>query len=156
MRCRCVHGPFDCLRLDDEADELEPVEAMDPREVLPSRSERPADAAAEGREHPGQRAAGSLEYETGAQGNRPYAGTRRARGFAFPLDAQPREEVVARRRVLRERFAAVGAVVADGAGADERVRRLARCRERFDERACRTEAAVAQRLLASRGPAPLS
>src|SRR6516165_5965244 len=98
MRSRCVHGSFDRLRLDDETDELQPVEAMDPRQVLPSRSERPTDAAAEGRDHPSQRAAGFLEYQARTQRNHTYARTRGAPGFSFPLGAQVGEKVVAGRR----------------------------------------------------------
>ena len=72
----------------------------------------------------------------------------------LPLDAQVRQEVVARRRALGERLLAAIAVITDAAGADERSPGGSTAsRQGRHQRSGREDPAVAQRLLARGRPA---
>ena len=74
-----------------------------------------------------------VEHDAGADLHHAQPELRGLVGLALPGDAHLGQEVVARRRVLVEALVAVRAVVADGAGADQRPRPRVGPVDRLDE-----------------------
>ena len=119
MGRRRVHRPIDARALHDPAHHFDPVETVDPRHVLPARSERSAREPPERRDHLRERSPRFLEHEPGAQQDDADAAPGGGLRGVLPLDAEPREKIIARRRRFRQRLVAVRAVVSDPAAADE-------------------------------------
>ena len=155
MRRGDVDGSADRRRVHDPPHHLDPVQPVHPGHVLASRSDRAAGEEAERPHHLRKGAAGFFEHEPGAQQHDPPRGLAARLRLRFPFHAEVRQEVVARRGLLAERLGAAIAVDADGAAADERGRRVRRLGERRHQGPGGEDPAVAQRLLAGRGPAPV-
>ena len=102
------------------------VRQRDPRPVLPAVAQRSADAQAQQRQQPAQRAAGTAQHDAGAGGDHPDAGGSLVRG-RLPVDADPGQDAAAGGRVLAQHRGPGVAVVAGRRLAEEDRGRRVQC-----------------------------
>jgi hypothetical protein len=93
VRRRGVEGARRSRGLDDPADHFDPIEPVNPGDVLPARAERTSGEKTERAHDLDERSAGALEHDPGPDDRDAYAGADRLSRLLFPVDAQLREEV---------------------------------------------------------------
>src|SRR6185436_10278349 len=112
-----------------------------------------ADAELERPQHLLERAAGGVEHDAGAHPRDAHAELARRPRLTLPLDADPGEEIRARRGVLGQALVAARPVVAGARGADERRRPRVGRLDPGNEVASPGRAAVGDRALGALAPA---
>ena len=145
-----VQRPLQAGGVDGVQDQPHDVVAVDPGHVLPPATDGPAGAQLERRQQLRQRPALARQHDAGAQGHGAHTGALRGR---LPVDAEPRQEVVAGGAVLGQQFVAARPVDADGGAGDEHGRLLGRGPDRGDDPPGRVDAALPQLPLARGRPA---
>ena len=147
-----VHRPANGMVFDCVTNHGDNFVERDPAHPLPPVAEPPAGAQAKWNEDALERAAIRRENDSETQHQRANAQALGLRDFRFPVTADLRKKIIARRGGFGERFVAAITVIANGRSRNEHARLLFQLRKARDKMAGRVDAAAAQNLFARGRP----